>query len=133
MTPEKARELLDGDFKTETRTELVGDVQADFDSFSGAYISATPGHESLYDAADELAETVAGLWYEYTVQVPVDGQWKYTKDDQYGPELLDNQRDATWYPSLRDAAVWADLWDDGKDTPRIVRRLVSEPEVIDNE
>lgn len=106
MTPEKARELLDGDFKTETRTELVGDVQA---------------------------ETVAGLRYEYTVQVPVDGQWKYTKDDQYGPELLDNQRNATWYPSLRDAAIWADLWDDGKDTPRIVRRLVSEPEVIDNE
>ena len=131
MTPEKARELLDGDFKTETNPEWVGDVAADYDSFCGPFVRATPGHEALYDAAHELAEVVAGLRYEYAVQVPVNGHWKYTKDEQYGPEVLSNHRDATWYSSRQAAAAWADLWDDGEEEPRIVRRYVSEPEVIE--
>lgn len=115
MTPEKARELLDGDFRTETHPEWVGGVQADFDSFSGAYISATPGHEALYDAAHELAETIAEMQYEYAVQVKRDEGWVMEEDSYWGPYSVAIVRfGRTEGPA------------------RIVRRLVSEPEVIES-
>lgn len=79
ITPEQAQELLDGDFESETHPEWVGVVQADFDSFSGAYIRATPGHEALYEAASDLAHTVANMHYEYAVQVK--GGWWVGEND----------------------------------------------------
>lgn len=114
MTPEKARELLDGDFRTETHPEWVGDVHADFDSFSGAYLCATPGHKALYDAADELAEAVADMYYEYLVQVERFGVWVGEERSSWGPYSMAASR----LPHAKGPA-------------RIVRRIVSKPEVIE--
>lgn len=83
------------------------------------------------DATGDALETITAMRYEYAVQVPVNGHWGYTKNYQYGPEVLRNPRDATWYSSRHAAETWADLWDDGEESPRIVRRLVSDPEVAE--
>lgn len=128
MTPQQASELLDGDFKTETHPEWVGAVQADFDSFSGAYIRATPGHEALYEAAQELAETVSGLRYEYAIQVKREnGPWMYLRElsELYG-DFTPNPSNAMWMDlegATEEAGTWAEA--------RIVRRLVSGPEVFE--
>ena len=98
MTPEDARELLA--------------------TVEGTDEAILQEHMDWKDVADAL-ETIAGLRYEYAVQVPVNGHWEYTKDDQYGPEVSRNHRDATWYSGSRVAAIWADLWDDGEETPAL--------------
>ena len=134
MTPDKARELLENaapgrwEYKDYTVYTNAGrDVLTIPD---GVYGMIQEQDGPLVAAARDLAELVAGLRYEYAVQVPVNGHWEYTKDDQYGPEVLRNPRDATWYSSRHAAKTWADLWDDGEESPRIVRRLVSEEEVV---
>lgn len=137
MTPDKAKQLLDnatsgpwqsrGDGPSSGKPHLYVCTCED-----RTEVAEAVGWDDapLIAAAPELAELVAGLRYEYAVQVPVNGHWEYTKDDQYGPEVLRNPRDATWYSSRHAAKTWADLWDDGEESPRIVRRLVSEEEVV---
>lgn len=113
MTPEYAKELIDG---IDPRNEYH--MWADFPRRYDPH--------TVYDALEDIAR----MHHEYAVQVPVNGHWEYTKDDQYGPEVLRNPRDATWYSSRHDAKTWADLWDDGEESPRIVRRLVTDEEVV---
>lgn len=136
ITPEQAQELLDGDFETETHPEWVGVVQADFDSFSGAYIRATPGHEALYEAASDLAHTVANMHYEYAVQVIEGGHTWYINNHK-------TLTSASW------GAVWLPTFDSADDLRRqcvtelclqercaetfVVRKLTTELEVIDPE
>lgn len=101
MTPEKARELLDGDFKTETRTELVGDVQA---------------------------ETVAGLRYEYALQVEVKpGLWQYVHQSGEPTGLGTS---AAWARREGLAAQQRVVERYRGNPRRIVRRYVSEPEEV---
>lgn len=73
ITPPQAQELLRGDFATEKHTERLGNSQADFDNFTGAYIRSTPGDIALAEAAPELAELVANMHYEYAVRLK--GGW----------------------------------------------------------
>ena len=133
MTPEEARELLEA--ATPGPWDCVGQddeyPRVARDGYQDITNDATNFNAPLIAAAPALAETIAGLRYEYAVQVPVNGHWEYTKDDQYGPKVLRNPRDATWYSSRHAAETWADLWDDGEELPRIVHRLVSEPEVVE--
>ena len=115
MTPDEARELLDGDFATEKRTEWLGNSQADFDSFTGAHIRSTPGDIALAEAAPNLAETVAGMAWEYAVQVEdVDGGWRTLNDGWLSEHEACARRDGI--PGTR---------------ARIVRRLVSDVEVVE--
>lgn len=115
ITPEQAQELLDGDFETETHPEWVGVVQADFDSFSGAYIRATPGHEALYEAASDLAHTVANMHYEYDYEVQFGVHWT-----PQGYEFATAEDTRRVVARRRRAAP-----------ARIVRRLVGVPEVVE--
>ena len=61
----------------------------------------------------ELAETVAGLRYEYAVQVKRDGDWVVEKDSYWGAYSV--------------AAV---RFGRTEEPARIVRRLVGDPEVV---
>ena len=128
MTPQQASELLDGDFKTETHPEWVGAVQADFDSFSGAYIRATPGHEALYEAAQEMAETVAELRYEYAVQVRQVDTWGYLVENDGLVNFETDDDCAEWVTDIKYAQYLSGIT---RRHNRIVRRLVSSPEVVE--
>lgn len=138
ITPEEAQELLRGDFDTEKHTERLGNSQADFDSFTGAYIRSTPGDIALSEAAPELAELVASLHYEYAAQVEKDGHKYIVTDSDEGHWLCgdDHKVLQDWHPCYMDAEEYADSWNniDGKrdgTTARIVRRLAGEPEVVE--
>lgn len=131
MTPEEAQELLRGDFGSGERRPLVGNLEAGFDSFSGAYIEGTPGDFALTEAAPALAEIVANLRYEYAVQVGMADKFAYAFGDdsgnfKFGPLAL-----ADWWQTDGEAAdLVADLKGINPHTTAcVVRRLVGEPEV----
>lgn len=79
ITPEQAQELLRGDFASEVRERMVGNLEAGFTSFEGAHIEGTPGDFALTEAAPELAELVANMHYECAVQVK--GGWWVAEND----------------------------------------------------
>ena len=136
VTPEKARELLRGDFGTEKRTEWLGNSQADFDSFTGAHIRSTPGDVALAEAAPALAELVAGLRYEYAVQVIEDGRtWWVTNYKS----LTSASWGAAWLPTfnsadtLRRECATELCLQERRAEMFVVRKLATEPEVMDPE
>lgn len=128
MTPQQVQELLRGDFDTEKRTEWLGNSQADFDSFTGAYIRSTPGDIALAEAAPELAELVASMYFMYAVQIEdVTGKTRLAKS-AYGTTT--DIRDA-WWTSTPNTAL-ADHWrNTNANDVRIVRRLMADPEVVE--
>ena len=85
-------------------------------------VEVTPEDEELIAAAPELAQALAEETYEYAVQAKTGSKWEYMQDGFF--------RDA-WFSGLRKAEAGArELRSIGKET-RIVRRRVSQPEVID--
>lgn len=124
VSPEQAKELLAGDFDTETRQEWAGSLQADFDSFSGAYINGTPGDFALADASVELAQTIAGMRWEYSLTVSIDMGDGSTDYEGYGSYV--------WYNNLAGAQdfVAREELPEGHQL-HIIRRLVSDPEVVE--
>lgn len=128
--PERAQELLNGDFGTERCTEWLGNSQADFDNFTGAYISSTPGDIALAEAAPELAQLVAGMRWEYAVQVSVDGElWLFAHGGVKG--TLDPIEPCWWFRTEEEARDFAKFRTTKRSTARVVRRLVSDVEVIE--
>lgn len=115
MTPEQAQELLRGDFASDAHQTNVGNLEAGMIS-TGTYIYGTPGDFALTEAAPALAELVASMHYEYAVQVK-DEQWRTLGDAWTSKQVARDRYNAT----------------PGKNTGRvrIVRRLVSEPEVVE--
>lgn len=116
MTPEQARELLRGDFASDAKQTLVGNLEANFDSFTGAHIAGTPGDFALTEAAPTLAETIAEMHYEYAAQVD------HTRSD--GTTWT---KSSPWADTPEDAAAYSKQ----RKPDRIVRRLVSDPEVVE--
>ena len=87
--------------------------------------------------ADAL-ETIAGLSTEYAAQVEKYGRKYIITDSDEGHWLCgdDHRVLQDWHRDYMDAEEYADSWNkiDGKrdgTTARIVRRLVSEPEVAE--
>ena len=124
MTPGKARELLDAARRGETDGQRPVTVAA--------------SHAPLAEAAPALAELVANLHYEYAAQVEKDGHKYIVTDSDEGHWLCgdDHKVLQDWHPCYMDAEEYADSWNniDGKrdgTTARIVRRLVSDPEVVE--
>lgn len=109
MTPEQARKLIDG---IDERDKF--DMWEEFPDRYDPY--------TVYD----LAETVAGLRYEYAVQGLDGGEWKFTGFDGKVLEPSESERIAWWNRAIpkRDIADRGAGW-------RIVRRLVSDVEVVE--
>nr|DAI86672.1 MAG TPA: hypothetical protein [Caudoviricetes sp.] len=115
--PEQARELLD--------------------SVEGRDATALEAHMDWKDVAEAL-ETIAIMHYEYAAQVEKDGHKYIVTDSDEGHWLCgdDHKVLQDWHPCYMDAEEYADSWNniDGKregTTARIVRRLVSAPEVVE--
>ena len=97
-----------------------------------------PDAIELVAAAPALAELVANLRYEYAAQVEKNGHKYIVTDSDEGHWLCgdDHKVLQNWHPCYMDAEEYAHSWNniDGKrdgTTARIVRRLVSEPEVAE--
>ena len=84
-------------------------------------VEITPEDEALIAAAPELAQALAEETWEYAVQAKTGSKWEHMQDGFF--------RDA-WFSELRKAKAGArELRSIGKET-RIVRRRVSQPEVV---
>lgn len=86
----------------------------------------------LLTYAPDLAEVVANLRYEYAVQVEMsDGEWHFT-DDEFYPFGTPEPRHAEWQTKTGAEELYDSfVEDDGPKHIRIVRRLVSESEVVE--
>ena len=128
MTPEKARELLDGRTPSPwwwCETDYP-EVTVFHEKYGIIAKSVDIEEADLICTAPDLAELVAGMHYEYAVQHDRYGEWLYettrhstTKD----PTI------AMWWDDLEDARDEARTCYNGCNT-RIVSRLVGEPEVV---
>ena len=129
ITPQQAQELLRGDFASEVRERMVGNLEAGFNSFDGAHIEGTPGDFALAEAAPELAELVASMYFMYAVQIEdVDGGIWFAKSELAPTSDIRN----AWWTSAPNMAL-ADRWRERKIVAdvRIVRRLMADPEVAE--
>ena len=128
MTPEKARELLDGRTPSPwwwCETDYP-EVTVYHEKYGIIAKSVDIEEADLICTAPDLAALVAGMHYEYAVQHDRYGEWLYettrhatTKD----PTL------AMWWDDVEDARDEARTCYNGCNT-RIVRRLVGESEVV---
>lgn len=137
MTPEEARALLDG--ATPGPWQVRGDGPAnrqlhvcDCEERAEVAESVTWENAPLIAAAPALAELVAGMRYEYAVQVEMsDGEWHFT-DDEFYPFGTPEPRHAEWQTKTGAEELYDSfVEDDGPKHIRIVRRLVSESEVVE--
>lgn len=115
MTPEQARELLD------IANRGAGDGQRP--------VTVAAKYAPLAEAAYALAQTVAGMRYEYAVQLEdTTGETRFAMS-MYN--LTRNPEEAWWAPTPN--APLANHWRFSQTglKVRIVRRLVSDPEVVE--
>lgn len=133
ISPEQARELLDtaNPGPWEVMKEYTDGELRPYDSHricteSGVYVGIMHGQDArLTAAAPDLAETIAGMTYEYTVYVYLGEkriiQWAFEEDSHVGD----------WTGDLDKAEYVRDsLAKEGR-RARVVRRLVSDPEVVE--
>lgn len=92
----------------------------------------TAQYAPLAEAAYALAQTVANMHYEYAVQVQMsDGEWHFTDDDYY-PFGTPEPRLVQWETETGAKELYNSfVEDDGPEYLRIVRRLATEPEVVE--
>ena len=131
MTPDKAQELLRGDFASDARQTRVGNLEANFDSFTGAYIAGTPGDFALTEEAGALAELVANMHCEYAIQETSRGWYLREREDGKLVQVADPSDADWWYE--QDACADYVRWLNTRAgyNVRIVRRLATDPEVVE--
>ena len=131
VTPDKARALLRGDFASDARQTSVGNLEANFDSFTGAHIAGTPGDFALTEEAGELAELAASMHYEYAVQNAETGTWLREESDGVVVHTSDPLA-ADWGTDLEEAKSYA-VWITGEKLTeyRVMGRLATDPEVVE--
>lgn len=132
ISPEQAQELLEGSEPGHWKVIAEypdGEPRPDDShviyTLGCEYVGIVNGsHSHLAAAAPDLAETIAGMRYEYTVYVYLGEkhiiQWSFEEDSHVG-EWTDDLDKAEY---VRDALI-----KEGR-RARLVRRLVSDPEVI---
>lgn len=127
-SPERAKELLKDATPspwTITTMEGIGGI-----GFAEEFYTDDPrdvANVALAEAAPELAESLANMRYEYAVQgLSDDGEWKFTDIDGKLLSSHDSEHISWW----RDPIPQEDIEDRGPGW-RIVRRLVSEVEVVE--
>ena len=130
ITPDKAQELLRGDFASDAKQTLVGNLEAGT-IITGAYIFGTPGDFALTEAAPALAQTVANLHYEYAVQETDRGWYLREREDGKLVKVAD-PADADWWYE-QDACADYVRWLNTRAgyNVRVVRRLATDPEVVE--
>ena len=110
ITPDQARELLDGATPGPWWIHpAYGTVEPDVISGEGCRFVATDEDLNLSAKAPGMAQTIAGMTEEWGVKLPATGK-------------------IMWRSDLKDARELAELGNG-----LLVRRLVSDPEVIDGE
>lgn len=131
ITPDKARKLLCGDFASDARQTSVGNLEANFDSFTGAHIAGTPGDFALTEEAGALAELVAGMHYEYAVQNAETGTCLREESDGVVVHTSDPLA-ADWNTDLEEVQGYA-AWITGEKLTeyRVMARLATDPEVVE--
>lgn len=137
MTPEQARELLDGAqpgpwkaVDEDDNGKKRPDTSRLMRSASGEYLGIMHGQDAhLAAAAPDLAETIAEMHWEYAVQA-MDEDGKWLGIDKNG--LATHAHGfVVWHISQRDAREsLLDLVEQEAPT-RIVRRMVTDPEVVE--
>lgn len=133
ISPERAQELLTGaePGPWEAMKEYTDGEPRPYDSHricteSGVYMGIMHGQVApLAAAAPDMAETIAGMTYEYTVYVYLGEkhiiQWSFEEDSHVGD----------WTDDLDKAEYVRDsLTKEGRQA-RLVRRLVTDAEVIE--
>ena len=133
ITPEQARELLDGTTPRPWKIVAYGISCPELmiETFDGDTLAAEvePDDAPLIAAAPALAQTVANLHYEYAVQLEdTTGETRFAMS-MYN--LTRNPEEAWWAPTPN--APLANHWRFSQTglKVRIVRRLVSDPEVVE--
>ena len=125
ITPEKAHDLLAGDFGSEVLVDFLGNSRAGFSSVAGAFIVTTPGDFDLTEYAPDMAETIAKMTWEYAAVVEIrPGVWRYLS---HGETVTQLSHKAKWFTTPGDAGRYAK---DRGWPEHTVRRLVSDTEVI---
>lgn len=116
MTPEEARGLIDG---------------IDYDSERDMW-GAFPDRYDPYTVYD-MAETIADMRCEYAVEVDAPEGKAYALESDDGMTYhIANPTYADWEEDRDDMEIFATRVDrDLGTTARVVRRLVSEPEVVE--
>ena len=125
ITPEQARELLDGATPGPWRSEYDNEI---IETNTSIVLYNTDGDVSwghniehdvpLIAAAPDLAQTIAGMRYEYAVEMMDDGEWKDIWD------LWSTEKEARKeYASLAHSESVGDY--------RLVRRLVGPVEAVE--
>lgn len=146
MTPEEAKQLLDkatpGPWEVEEFEEQHAGCPPttefylgsdDFQNIATAetterYYDQTRANFALIAAAPALAEIVAGLRYEYAVQVEyTDGEIEYARSFLTAtPSIAD-----AWWTNKPNKGLAAKWRENALCAARVVRRLVGEPEVAE--
>lgn len=129
MTPEKAQQLLDDatPWTWEVRYTGIAFELSDGDTALIGDPDDKSGH--LIAAAPELAEIVAGLRYEYAVQVN-GREWLRNNDEGRFVLTGDPMRALRHYHPGVAAAIAKGASAQFSCECRVVRRLVGEPEVV---
>lgn len=138
MTPDKARELLDG--TTPGPWQVRGDGPAnrqlrvcDCEERAEVAESVTWEDAPLVAAAPALAQTVAGMHYEYAVATGPEHSPVYAAMNSQGRFIGTTLALADWWQTKGEAQDLVDelRGENEHSTARVVRRLVSAPEVVE--
>ena len=132
ISPERAQELLDdatpGPWRIST-TEGIGGL-----GFAEDFYQDDPREKAnvaLAAAAPELAQTIAGMRYEYAVQVSTDGgeSWRFAHGGTKStPDPIDP---CWWFRTEEEARDFAKFRTTKRSSARVVRRLVTDVEVVE--
>lgn len=104
-TPDEARDMLD-------RAQVDGDLGLTAE---------------MAARAPFMAEQIANMHYEYAVQVLSEGEWHH-EHENHG---LVPREGAQWFDNYREAWQASTCWVDDDFPTRIVRRLATDPEVVE--
>ena len=138
-SPELAQELLVG--ATPGPWKLIGEYDDGEPRPDDSYLIHTPGGEHLgimhgqdarlTAAAPDMAATIAGMRYEYAVQVTDDGgeSWRFAHGGTKStPDPIDP---CWWFRTEEEARDFAKFRTTKRSRARVVRRLVTDVEVVE--
>lgn len=138
-SPEQAQELLTGAepgpweaMKEYIDGEPRPDTSCLIHTHDGKYLGIMHGKDAtLTAAAPDLAETIAGMRYEYAVQVSADGgeSWRFAHG--VTKTTFDPIKPCWWFRTEEEAQDFAKFRATKPGKSRVVRRLVTDVEVVE--
>lgn len=139
ISPEQAQELLTGAepgpweaMKEYIDGEPRPDTSCLIHTHDGKYLGIMHGADAhLAAAAPDLAATIAGMHWEYGVQVSNDGgeSWRFAHGA--AKATFDPIEPCWWFRTEEEARDFAKFRAPKRGHARVVRRLVTTPEVVE--